>query len=132
MKAALERLLLVEDDKDIRTIATMSLEMVGGLKVRACESGPAGLAALGEFDVQLVLLDVMMPGMSGPEFLEALRATEKGKDLPVVFMTAKVQPEQVRALMKPGVLDIIAKPFDPMTLAEEVKAIWERRGEKES
>jgi CheY-like chemotaxis protein len=122
--------LLVEDDADIRTVAGMALEMVGGLAVRACDSGPAALAALEAGDEQapqLILLDVMMPGMSGPEFLRALRAQPKFAGIPVVFMTAKVQPEELQALRQPGVLDMIAKPFDPMRLAEEVQAIWSRQ-----
>jgi CheY-like chemotaxis protein len=131
MRPPLQNVLLVEDDADIRTVAGMALEMVGGLAVRACDSGPAALAALDEAAheqaPQLILLDVMMPGMSGPEFLRELRARPQFVDIPVVFMTAKVQPEELQALRQPGVLDIIAKPFDPMRLADEVQAIWSRQ-----
>ena len=126
MNAPLERLMLVEDDNDIRTVAVMALEMVGGLKVQACETGTAALAAVKAFDPQLVLLDVMMPGMSGPEVLRTLRQDAQTFGLPVVFMTAKVQTEEVEALRRLGAVDVIAKPFDPMTLADQVKAIWSR------
>ena len=72
MNATLEKLMMVEDDNDIRTVAGMALEMVGGLKVLACESGVVALAAVKDFAPQLVLLDVMMPGMSGPEVLNSM------------------------------------------------------------
>ncbi len=126
MKAALEKLMLVEDDADIRTVASMSLEMVGGLQVRACESGAVAITTVKEFAPQLILLDVMMPGMSGPEVLRTLRQDPETFAIPVVFMTAKVQAEEIQALKQLGALDVIAKPFDPMTLSDQVKAIWER------
>lgn len=126
MNVPLEKLMLVEDDNDIRTVAAMALEMVGGLKVCACQSGSAALAAMKEFAPQLVLLDVMMPDMSGPDVLRALRQDPLTAGLPVVFMTAKVQTEEIQELRRLGALEIIAKPFDPMTLADQVKAIWVR------
>ena len=126
MKPPLEKIMLVEDDGDIRTVAAMSLEMVGGLKVLACESGEAALDAIATFGPQLVLLDVMMPGMNGPEVLARMRARPEGAQVPVAVMTAKVQPEEIRALRALGVIDVIAKPFDPMTLPDQVKALWER------
>lgn len=126
MKPPLEKIMLVEDDGDIRTVAAMSLEMVGGLNVLACESGEAALDAIATFGPQLVLLDVMMPGMNGPEVLARMRASPQGAHVPVAFMTAKVQPEEIRALLALGVIDVIAKPFDPMTLPDQVKALWER------
>ena len=126
MKPPLEKIMLVEDDGDIRTVAAMSLEMVGGLNVLACESGEAALDAIAAFGPQLVLLDVMMPGMNGPEVLARMRARPEGAQVPVAFMTAKVQPEEIRALLALGVIDVIAKPFDPMTLPDRVKALWGR------
>ena len=126
MNATLEKLMMVEDDNDIRTVAGMALEMVGGLKVLACESGAVALAAVKDFAPQLVLLDVMMPGMSGPEVLKALRGDPQTAGLPVVFMTASVQTAELQELRKLGALEVIAKPFDPMTLADQVKAIWAR------
>ncbi len=126
MKPQLKKIMLVEDDGDIRTVAAMSLEMVGGMDVLACESGEAALDAIAAFGPQLVLLDVMMPGMNGPEVLARMRARPEGVQVPVAFMTAKVQPEEIRALLALGVIDVIAKPFDPMTLPDQVKALWER------
>ena len=123
----LQRVMLVEDDKDIRTVATMALEMVGGLKVHACESGAQALETVAAFAPQLVLLDVMMPGMTGPEVLNALRQREDTRVLPVVFLTAKAQDAEVAHLKGLGALDVIAKPFDPMTLSDALKKLWEGR-----
>lgn len=123
----LEKVLYVEDDGDIREIATLALQDVGGLTVKVCESGANALLEVDDFAPQLILLDVMMPGMDGPETLTALRnqgsLTEKTA---VAFMTAKVYPDELLRYRQLGVTEVIAKPFDPMTLADEVRAIWER------
>ena len=124
---ALKKIMLVEDDTDIRTVASMALEMVGGLEVRAFASGEEALAAVAGVAPQLIVLDVMMPGMNGPEVLAHLREQGATAGIPVVFMTAKAQPEEVERLRALGVLDVIAKPFDPMTLADTIKALWAGR-----
>lgn len=121
---SLRRILFVEDDPDIQTVARMALEAIGGFTVLACGSGSEALSRLGEFDPDLVLLDVMMPGMDGPATLSALRQIPAGRDLPVVFMTARVQAQEVAAYREMGAEDVIAKPFDPMMLSEQVSAIW--------
>lgn len=125
MSDSLQRVMLVEDDQDIRTVAGMALEMVGGLKVQACESGAQALELVAGFAPQLVLLDVMMPGMNGPEVLQALRQRPDMAAVPVVFLTAKAQEAEIAKLRALGALDVIAKPFDPMTLADTVKRLWE-------
>lgn len=125
--SALHRILCVEDEPDIRAIVRMALETVGGFSVRTCGSGPEALAQVAEFGPDLILLDVMMPGMDGPGTLNALRRLPAAAGIPVAFMTAKVQPQELAALRALGALDVIAKPFDPMTLAETVRQIWGRR-----
>ena len=120
----LERILYVEDDPDIREVARLALEVVGGLTILACESGEDALARLSGFAPDLLLLDVMMPGMDGPTLLGRLRQTVAGRDLPAIFMTAKMQPDEVAALEHIGAVGVIPKPFDPMRLTEEVRAIW--------
>jgi two-component system OmpR family response regulator len=65
---------------------------------------------------------VMMPGMDGPETLAALR--QRPSDIPVIFMTARVQTHEVLRYRELGAADVIAKPFDPMTLADTVRGIW--------
>jgi CheY-like chemotaxis protein len=127
MTQALEKVMLVEDDSDIRTVAGMALEMVGGLNILACESGAQALEMVAGFAPQLVLLDVMMPGMNGPEVLQALRQRADTAAIPVIFLTAKVQEGEIAKLRALGALDVIAKPFDPMTLAATVRALWAAR-----
>lgn len=121
----LQRVLYVEDDPDIRLIAQVALEMVGSLTVKVCTCGEEALSVMADFGPDLVLLDVMMPKMDGPAIFKALRARPEFIRLPVVFMTAKVQPPEVAQLMSMGALAVIAKPFDPMTLASQIRGIWE-------
>ena len=123
----LTRILYVEDDADIRSVAGFALEAVGGFVLAACASGEEALATAPGFAPQLLLLDVMMPGMDGPETLAALRALPGTAATPAVFMTAKVQPQEVARYRALGAIDVISKPFDPMTLSDEIRAIWARR-----
>jgi CheY-like chemotaxis protein len=117
----------VEDDSDIREIATLALRDLGGLDVLVCESGQAALANVDAFEPQLLLLDVMMPEMDGPETLEALRRQGSiSSETAVAFMTAKVHPEELDRYRSLGVNDVVRKPFDPMILADDVRAIWDR------
>ncbi|OIN14299.1 response regulator [Oceanisphaera psychrotolerans] len=124
-KTTPERILYVEDDEDIREIAQLSLEMVGGFTVLLCDSGEQALEQIGAFQPDLILLDVMMPGMDGPSTLTALRQQPEWAQTPVAFMTAKIQPQEIAAYKAMGALDVIAKPFDPIQLPEQIKAIWQ-------
>lgn len=129
----LQKVLYVEDDVDIREIATIALQDIGGLTVEVCESGAQALNVIDDFAPQLVLLDVMMPDMTGPETLVALRQQGSVTDATVVaFMTAKVHPEELERYYELGVTNIISKPFDPMTLADDVRAIWDSAEQKTS
>lgn len=123
----LQRVLYVEDDADIRTIASMALEVVGGLTLQACASGAEALEAAEGFAPQLLLLDVMMPGMDGPTTLARLRERPALREVPVIFMTAKVQAAEVEHYKALGALGVITKPFDPMALAGQVQALWQDR-----
>lgn len=121
----LQRVLCVEDDPDIREIIQLALVHVGGLTIKACESGRRALEEVDQFEPQLIVLDVMMPGMDGPETLNALR--EQGsvsESTALAFMTAKVHPEELQRYRELGVVNVIPKPFDPMTLADQLRAIW--------
>jgi CheY-like chemotaxis protein len=121
---ALTRILLVEDEEDIRAVAEVALEVVGGFTLKACASGREALTAIADFAPQLVILDVMMPGMDGPETLRAIRGLPDFESTPVVFMTAKVQSEEVASYLAHGAVGVIPKPFDPMALADRVNDIW--------
>lgn len=127
MTQALSRILYVEDDPDIQAIAMMVLESIHGFTMEACSSGAEALAKAVPFKPDLILLDVMMPGMDGPETLKSLRKFPELADVPVIFMTAKVQPQEVQGYLNLGALGVIAKPFDPMTLAQQLASIWEKR-----
>lgn len=121
----LKRILYVEDDPDIRTVATLALEAVGGFEVKVCASGREAIEAAPGFAPDLLLIDVMMPGLDGPSTLGELRKLPGTAAVPALFMTAKVQPSEVARYREIGVLDVIPKPFDPMTLAASVRAIYE-------
>ncbi|MBI4789940.1 MAG: response regulator [Chloroflexi bacterium] len=122
--AALSRIMMVEDEPDIQSIAKMALEMVGGFKVEIASSGNQALEIVAALAPDLILLDVMMPGLDGPSTLKALRAEPATAAIPVVFMTAKAQPQEVAHFKELGALDVIAKPFDPMTLSNTIRDIW--------
>ncbi|EKO3708424.1 response regulator [Vibrio metschnikovii] len=123
----LERILYVEDDPDIREIATIALVDVGGLTVKACDSGEIALQSIEAFVPQMILLDVMMPNMDGPETLQKMIQQGYVNDnVAIVFMTAKVQPDEVNRYKQLGAIEVISKPFDPMTLADQIIMLWTR------
>jgi CheY-like chemotaxis protein len=115
------RLLLVDDEDDIRAVAQLSLERVGGWEVVTAASGPEAVSAATGEPFDAILLDVMMPELDGPSTLERLR--EEGVQAPVVFLTAKVQPGDRRALEATSAAGILAKPFDPMRLPEDLDRV---------
>lgn len=127
MSKLLEKILYVEDDPDIQQITIMVLETISGFTLSACSSGKEAVSKAIEFNPDLMLLDVMMPGMDGPETLRELRKFPQLVNIPAVFMTAKVQPQEVQEYLSMGALAVIAKPYDPMTLANELKTIWGNR-----
>jgi len=122
----LERILYAEDEPDIQQVASLALEIVGGFTLKTCSSGLEALSEVEAFEPQLLLFDVMMPDMDGPTALAQIREMETCKSIPAIFMTAKVQPAEVQAYLDLGAVDVIAKPFDPMTLATQIQDIWAR------
>ncbi|MBF0187526.1 MAG: response regulator [Magnetococcales bacterium] len=129
MDRPLERILYAEDEPDIQEIAILALETVGGFTVKACASGQEILDAAEAFKPDLLLLDVMMPIMDGPTAFQEIRKQPGTETVPVIFMTAKVQPQEVEGYKAMGAWEVIAKPFDPMTLADQIRQIWEKRAE---
>lgn len=120
----LKRIMMVDDEPDIQTVARLALEAMGGFTVQLCGSGSEAVKMALTFNPDLILLDVMMPGMDGPSTLKTLRTQAETAAIPIIFMTAKVQTQELDRYKKLGALDVIAKPFDPMTLAGTVKQIW--------
>jgi CheY-like chemotaxis protein len=115
------RVLHIDDESDILDIAAASLGLDPELVVRDCVSGADGLAAAAEWRPDLILLDVMMPDMDGPKTLGHLRENPQTTDIPVVFMTARVQTQDLAHFKSLGAAGVISKPFDPMTLAALVR-----------
>lgn len=119
------RILYVDDDDDIREIATMALGLDPEFQVRSCDSGAAAIEVAGAWQPELVLLDVMMPGMDGPTTFAKLLSAQSTADIPVVFITAKTQQDEVDRFIALGARGVIAKPFDPMNLAHVARSFLE-------
>lgn len=127
---ALKRILHVDDDTDIRVITKMTLELVGHYEVVQFASGEETLqAAGGDVRPQLLLLDVMMPGMSGEELWHKLAALKGWEHVPAIFMTAKTERAFARGLIEAGALDVILKPFEPTELCRQIEAVWAQHHE---
>lgn len=125
----LNRILYAEDEADISEIIMLALETIGNFEVKSCVSGVDVIALAYEFKPQLILLDVMMPDMDGPDTLQALKVDTLLKDIPVIFLTAKILPNELQRFKALGALNVINKPFDPMTLAADINKLWESQDE---
>ncbi len=123
--SVLNKILYVEDEPDIQAVACIALADVGGFILEVCSSGQEALAKAADFKPDLLLLDVMMPTMDGPSTLEALRKLPETQTTPAIFMTAKVQTHEVAHFKAIGAIDVVAKPFDPMSLAQTLRDIWQ-------
>ena len=124
------KVLLVDDDDDIRSIGELALVRVGGMTTVLASSGAMALEVAAREQPHVVLLDVMMPGMDGLTTFRRLREQPATAAIPVVFVTAKVQRHEVQRYLDLGAIGVIGKPFDPMTLPDELRAIMARsRGE---
>ena len=121
----LQRILLVDDEPDIRMIASKSLEMIGGYTIEPCASGDEALNKVASFNPELIIMDVMMPGKDGPTTLAELRQIDSFRKVPIIFMTARIQKQEIEEYLELGALDVISKPFDPMQLPNQVKEIWD-------
>ena len=122
--AELKKILYAEDDPDIQVIAKMALETVGGFELCVCNSGSEAVENAVGFAPDLILLDVMMPGMDGPTAMQEIQKDPALAGIPVVFMTAKVMPSDIAGYKALGATDVISKPFDPMALPEQIREIW--------
>lgn len=130
--AQLQKIMMVEDDPDIQVVASLALEAVGGFEVLVCSSGVEALERVEGFAPDLVVLDVMMPGMDGPTVLKHLRERPQTANLPIVFMTAKAQSHEIALYKEMGALNVVTKPFDPMTLPQTLLDIWNGNAPVES
>jgi two-component system OmpR family response regulator len=124
-RSRLRTVLYVDDEPDIREIVQLALGLSDELAVHICESGEQALAIIPQVKPDLVMLDVMMPGMDGPTTMRKMRAAPELADIPVIFMTAKAMPQEIMRFHDLGALGVIPKPFDPMRLTQQVFAMWE-------
>lgn len=124
LESGLRHILYIDDDPDIQAVAQVALEMIGGYRMTMCLHPQQALSLALEHAPDLILLDVVMPGMDGPQTLATLHADERCKAIPVIFMTGRAQDDERARWMSLGVLGVIAKPFDAMALAGQIETIW--------
>jgi CheY-like chemotaxis protein len=117
------RVLYVDDEPDIREIASLALSLDAGMEVETAGSGAEAVIRASQWRPDIILLDVMMPEMDGPTTLAALRKNADTADIPVVFITARTQAQEVETFKRLGAVSVIPKPFDPMALAAQVRAL---------
>lgn len=115
-----KRILLIDDEDDIREVASLTLETLGGFKVLTAVSGQEGIERAIASQPDAIILDVMMPEMDGPATLLRLRQNPATSHIPIVFLTAKIQAADRRRLAELGARAIVAKPFDPCRLSNEI------------
>lgn len=126
MVPELNRVLVVDDEPDIRMLTSVTLEMIGNFTVETAENGLDALDKAPAFNPELILLDVMMPVMDGPATLKKFREIEGTKNVPVVFLTAKVQAHEIDELLATGATAVLSKPFDPNTIVPKIQEIWQK------
>ncbi|HEU5457857.1 MAG TPA: response regulator [Terracidiphilus sp.] len=117
------RILIIDDEDDIREIAAMSLETIAGWEVMVANSGAQGLTRASTYKPDAILLDVMMPGMDGPTTFRELRKNPATEKIPVLLLTAKVQASDQRRFADLDVAAVLVKPFDPLTLSQQISEI---------
>lgn len=123
---ALKKIMIVDDDDDTLTIARFCLEDLKELEIKCVRSSEEAIDQVLGFKPDMILLDVMMPRMDGVATLKALRLMPDAAQIPIVFFTAKAQQEELSSYRQMGVVDIITKPFDPLSFADRVLQIWEQ------
>ncbi len=120
-----KKLLLIDDDADIREVASIALEMGADFDVITAESGSAGIALAEAEQPDAILLDYMMPLLNGPATFARLQQSETTRHIPVIFLTAKIQTADRKRLTDLGGLAVLAKPFDPISIGDEIDALLE-------
>ena len=116
----MHRILLIDDEDDIREVASLTLEVTAGWRVITADSGTAGIRAALAEKPEAILMDVMMPEMDGPTTFREMQKIPELANIPVILLTAKVQGVDQRRFSDLGVAAVLFKPFDPMTLAQQI------------
>jgi two-component system, OmpR family, response regulator len=123
--------LYVDDDRDICSVVQATLRLVPGLIVDTAESGERAIDLAYELRPDLVLMDVMMPGLDGPSTFRCMQESKLLASIPVIFMTAKVLPTEISQFLRLGAIGVVVKPFDPLRLYTDLLALW-NRGDSDS
>ena len=123
MSTAKMKILCVEDDADIREICCLALELNGDVDVQPCSGGQEALAITANAVFDVILMDVMMPELDGPATLRRMRQSPQTAGTPVIFVTAKATRDELQRLTGLGATGVICKPFNPVTLLQQVRAI---------
>jgi CheY-like chemotaxis protein len=119
----MRRILIIDDEDDIREVAALSLEATAGWHIFTASSGAAGIQIAAEHQPDAILMDVMMPGVDGPTTFRIMQQNPIIAHIPVLLLTAKVQGADQRRFAGLGVSGILFKPFDPLTLAGQISDI---------
>ena len=122
------RVLIAEDDPDIQKVIRMSLKMRGVNEIVLAENGEECLARVREAKPDVILLDVMMPKLDGYETCRRLKEDPETRAIPVIFLTAKAQHFEVKKGLEAGALGYLIKPFDPMTLHDQIAELLKNKG----
>lgn len=128
----LKRISYTDDEPDIRAVAQISLEDIGGFELQLCSSGREAIDTIPEYQPDLILLDMMMPGIDGIQTFKELKSLPEIAQTPIIFMTAKVQSHEIASYMDLGAAGVVAKPFDAITLADDLREIWESHQKKQA
>ncbi len=118
-----KKILIIDDEDDIREVAALSLETVAGWEVIVANSGAAGVERAKKDRPDVILLDVMMPGMDGPTTFRELQKAPTTSSIPVILLTAKVQSADQRRFADLGVRAVLTKPFDPLLLSSQIESV---------
>lgn len=123
----LKKIIYIDDQVDILLVAEYALSQIGEYEVLMCEGGVEALAKIEKFNPDLIILDVMMPEIDGPQTLSKIREIELFKTTPVIFITAKIFPVEVIELKScdPGVIGVIPKPFNPVLISKTIQSSWD-------
>lgn len=125
----LKKILYAEDEPDVQTIVELTVQTMSNYAIKICDNGKNLLESVEEYNPDLILLDVMMPQMDGPTTFKNLQENPKTKNIPVIFMTAKAQVHEIETFKQTGIVGIITKPFDPISLCSEIERIWNESNE---
>lgn len=125
------KVLIIDDEEDFRTVASSCLGLLSGADVTEAENGPAGVAIAREIKPDVILLDLCMPGMDGKQTLAFLREEAETSDIPVIFCTTVGMFPEFEEMKTMGALAVITKPFDPLKLGDQIRAILQGAGKLE-